>query len=167
MKWIAWFIRFAAKHRRLGRTLRKRFERQRMSTYSFIGCMFLLLIATVGGTQEAVGPSQLPAGNNTIVGPILLQGAPASKTIVFTNFSGENQHYGITISNHGNIGATVKDSGQFGGTNFMATINPGASYGAHVSVNNLSSIEIVFEKSADKSAVGKLTWRLDIVPRKR
>ena len=135
-----------------------------MTLFSYLTCGVLVVAAVSGGAGTT---GQLPSGNNAIAGPAFLEGAAGSKTIIFSNFSGENQQYGITIINQGKLSVTLKDSGQLGGSNFSATIEPGTSFGAHVSLNNTSSIQVGFDKSEENSERGKLLWRVDIIPRKK
>ncbi len=133
---------------------------------SYLCALVLLLGGAMTGAQESTKTARLTSASNTIAGPGLLEGTPGSKTLIFSNFSGAKQQYGITIVNHGNVEATLKDCGQFGGSNFSAAVPPGPAYAVHVTLDNGSSLEVSFDKSDKKSAQGRLTWRVDIVPKK-
>jgi hypothetical protein len=136
-----------------------------VTTISNLACGLLLLVA-VGNDLGAGKAGELPSGNNTVAGPALLEGSAGSKSIIFSNFSGENHHYGITIVNQGKLSVTVKDFGQLGGSNFSATVEPNSSFGAHVSLNNTSSIQVVFDKPAEKSDAQGLSGAWTLPPRK-
>jgi hypothetical protein len=138
-----------------------------MAPRSYLCAGVLLLAGAITGAPEPGKTTRLTSASNTIAGPALLEGAPGSKTLIFSNFSGDKQQYGITIVNHGNVEATLKDCGQFGGSNFSAAVPPGPAYGAHIILDNGSSVEVSFDKSEKKSAQCRLTWRVDIVPKRK
>lgn len=111
--------------------------------------------------------SDLQSTYNTIAGPVQTEGSPGSKNVIFTNNSGETHQYVLTLVNNGKMDVSLRDFEQFGGSSFSATVSSGAPFATHINLKNTSSVELSFDKTANKGTAGKVIWRVDIIPRKK
>jgi hypothetical protein len=114
--------------------------------------------------QPDAKPVELQPGLNTVAGLVLLEGAPGSTTVMFSNLSRSDQYYGVTLVNQGTVRAELKGNSFKGFPPVI--VEPGASQGVHIFIQHTANIQVAFAKSDDKNARGKIAWRIDLVPRR-
>jgi hypothetical protein len=138
-----------------------------MKTCSSFAFGILLLGAYFSTAQPAPQPGakpiELQPGLNTVAGLAVLEGAPGSTKVMFTNLSASQQWYGVTLVNQGTVRAALKGDSF---TGFPPVIvEPGESQGVHIVVKHPANIQVAFAKSDDRNARGKVAWRVDLVRR--